>query len=153
MKICLSEEISRKQPTIMAHEQAAICLDSNLHVSMAAKPVPLTVVVPKKHFKRKTTSSDQMDSGKAPQKEKAIFLHFGVLRKRIKLQGEKQFASTPDRRAPSLPPSYAIYEGRVRFFRTTLTPQKIGDSELDHWLQSKHATKQPPPTAELCHND
>jgi len=55
------------------------------------------------------------------QKEKTLFLHFGVLRKRIRLWGERQLASTLDQSAPPLPSSYAIYRGRVKFFKMILT--------------------------------
>jgi len=54
----------------------------------------------KKPFKSKVVTSDQTDSGKTPQKEKAAFLHFDVLRKRSKLRGEKQFTSTPTKELP-----------------------------------------------------
>ena len=50
------------------------------------------------------------------QKEKTIFLYFGVLRKRIRIRGEKQFVSTPDQKASFYPSLYALHGGRVRFF-------------------------------------
>jgi len=56
------------------------------------------------------------------QKEKITFLHFDVLRKRIKLRGEMQLSSTLDRSAPSLPSLYALYGESVRFFIPILTP-------------------------------
>ena len=90
----------------------------------AAKPALLTAIVPKMLFKRKVVTSDQIDSSKTPQKEKVTFLHFVVLRKRIRLRSEKQFASTPDQRAPSLPFLYTLYGGRVKFFRRSSHPKK-----------------------------
>jgi len=90
--------------------------------SKAAKPSPLITMVPKKPFKSKAMTPDQTDSEKVPQIEKASFLHFGVLRKRSKLWSEKQFASTPNRRAPSLPSSCPRYEGRVGSYGMILTP-------------------------------
>jgi len=99
----------------------SVSFDSNSYALKAARQALPTATVPKKPFKSKATTSDQMDSDKIPQKEKAAFLHFGVLRKNIKLWDETQFTGTPNRRAPSLP-SYALYGGRIRFFRTILTP-------------------------------
>jgi len=95
-KTCSSEEISRKQSTVVAPEQASISLDSSSHAFKAARPTPLITTVPKKPYKSKTATSDQTDSNKTPQKEKASLLYFDVLRKRSRLRGERQFISTPD---------------------------------------------------------
>ena len=88
---------SRRKSTTMAPGQASISLDSSSHTFKVARPTPLTMTIPKYHSKNKTTTSDQTDSCKTPQKEKATFFHFGVLRKRFRLLGERQFTSTPDR--------------------------------------------------------
>ena len=50
----------------MALEQVTICVDSSSHVSKAARPAPLTAMVPKKPFKSEAATSDQTDSGKIP---------------------------------------------------------------------------------------
>jgi len=73
----------------MVSEHVTICLDNSSCASKAARPAPLTAMVSKKLFKNKAATSNQIDSDKTPQKEKAAFLHFGVLRKRIGLWGEK----------------------------------------------------------------
>ena len=51
-------------------------------------PAPLIATVPKKPFKSKAVMSDQTDYNKIPQKEKATLLHFDILRKRSRLEGE-----------------------------------------------------------------
>jgi len=121
-KIRSSKEISQKQSTPMAPEQATICVDSSSHVSKAARPALFTATIPKKPFKSKAATSDQTDSGKIPQKEKAILLHFSILKKRSRLRGEKQFANIPGRRATSLPSSCTRHGGRVGSQSTILTP-------------------------------
>ena len=122
IRICSSKHISQKQLTAMASKQANICLDSSLHAFKAVRPSPLIVTVPKKPSIGEAAGSDQMDSDKTPQKEKATLLHFGILRKRSSLWRERQFTSTPDRRAPSLPSSCTRYERSVGSQRTILNP-------------------------------
>ena len=105
-------EIPQKQPTAMASKQATICLDSSSHASKAAKPVPLTATIPKKPFKSKTTTSGQMDYGKTPQKEKAIFLCFCVLSKRIRLRVRSNFSAHTSEELPLFLPLMPYIEVR-----------------------------------------
>jgi len=65
-----------------------------------------------------------MNSSNTLQNEIATLLHFDILRKRSRLRGERQFNSTLDRRAPSLPSSCTRYEGRVRSQRMTSPSKK-----------------------------
>ena len=66
-KIC-SSEISQKQSTAMAPEQATICLDKSSHASKAARLAPLTVTVPKKPSKSEAVMSDQTALAKHPRR-------------------------------------------------------------------------------------
>ena len=69
-KISSSEEISRKQSTTLASEQATICLDINSYAFKAAKPAPLTTMVPKKPFKSKAAIPTRRTPGKHPRRRK-----------------------------------------------------------------------------------
>ena len=123
---CSLEEIFRGRSSflinVVAAEQAAICLDSNSHTSKAARPLPLTVIVPKKPSRSEVATSDQRDSGKHTRRRTA-FLHFGVSRKRFSLWSERQLTNISDRSVSPLPSSFILYVRSVRFFKTILTPK------------------------------
>jgi len=72
----------------MASKQASICLDSSSYTSKIARSAPLTVLIPEKPSQSEAMSN-QTGSGKTSQKEKITFLHYGILRKRTRLQAKK----------------------------------------------------------------
>jgi len=74
--------------------------------SKEARLTPHATTIPKKPSRSEAMTSDQMNSDRTHQKEKT-FLHCGVLRKRIKLWGERRLPYTPDQRASPL--SYTSY--------------------------------------------
>ena len=59
-----SKEISWRQSTAIASEQASICLDSSSYAFKIVRPTLLIMMVSKKTFKSKTVTSDQTDSCK-----------------------------------------------------------------------------------------
>jgi len=75
----------------------SISLDSSCHAFKAVRAAPLSAAIPKKLFKSEAATSQQTH-----QKEKTTFLHFGVLRKRLRHRGEKQFANTFDQKTSFL---------------------------------------------------
>jgi len=92
-------------------------------------------------------TSDQLDSDRTRQKEKTSP---STVMSRDRGLGSKvrcKLPSYPTRGCHS-PFSYALYGGRVRFYKTTLTPTETGDSKPYHRLQSKYTNKQSPHTAE-----
>jgi len=107
-------------PWLMSRKQY-----NSSHAYKVARPAPLSTAIPKKPSRSEATIFDQMNSGKHTKRKKTTFLHFGVLRKRIRLRDEKQFASISDQRDSSPPSSYTLYRGRIKFLRTILTHKKL----------------------------
>jgi len=102
-KTCSSKEIFWGSPSflinVMAPEQAAISLDSNSHAFKATRPAPLSAAISKEALQVRGSDILPDEFQQTHQKEKIAFLHFGILRKRIRLWGEMQLTSIPDRSA------------------------------------------------------